>query len=370
MAKPVMEMLPASVGESGFVPFAVAVGLWVLVEGVLHGLGLAARVSFGIVTGCILGIAGIAFATCACLEWEPLFQQAKAGFMSGPFYGSFFGLVLLMSLMSGIQAESRKWTASRLPFCVAVAGNLTGLVFFAPPVLSGAYVAVSVVMVVFALVHQSRCGSMGGVAYSLTVVIFGSALAACALLAFAPETVVKAKTEGLDMAAVFPDSYRQSSEILKRISRSMWQESPWGGVGVGAFNLHAKFLAEKADWYVLAPNVSHAFSSYLTVLAERGVLGSLMLVSAAALFIFAWVMSLLRAVVFLRTRDDADVFVFACAPIVWTAPAVIALLCAEAFFTPVLSCSVTLFAVVAILALSAASFPRAPRSRAATSDRD
>lgn len=370
VAKPFMETLPASVGDSGFLPFAVAVGLGVLVQGVLHGLGLSARISFGIVTGFVLGIAGIACATFVCLEWAPFLQHAKAGFMSGPFYGSFFGLILLMSLMSGIQAESCKWTAARLPFCVAITGNLTGLLFFAPPALAMGYTAIAALMTLFALIYQSRGGSLGGVAYSLTMVIFGTAFAVCALLSFAPEAVVKAKAEGLELATAFPDSYRQASEILNRISRLMWKESPWSGVGVGAFNLHAKFLAEKADWYVLAPNVSSALNSYWTMLAERGILGSLMLASAAVLFLFAWVKNLVQAVIYLHTRDDADIFLFACAPIVWVLPAVLALFCVEALFTPVLSCSVTLFAVSALLALSAASFPRAPRSRAATTDRD
>ena len=370
VAKPFVEILPASAGDTGFLPFTVAVGVGVLSQGVLHGLGLSARISFGLVAGFILGVAGMVCATFTCLEWASFLQHAKAGFMSGPFYGSFFGLMLLMSLMSGIQAESRKWKAARLPFCVAIAGNLAGLLFFAPMFLAMGYIAVVLVMALLSFLHQSRAGTLGGVAYSLTMVIFGAALAVCALLSFAPEAVVKAKTEGLDMAVAFPDSYRQASEILKRISRSMWQESPWSGVGVGAFNLHVKFLAEKSDWYVLAPNVSSALSSYWTILAERGILGCLTLACSAVLFLFVWIRSLVQAVVYLRTRDDADIFVFACAPVVWAAPVVLVLFCAEAFFTPVLSCSVTLFAVVAILALSAASFPRGPRSRAATSDRD
>ena len=91
VAKPFMEILPASLGDSGFLPFAVAVGLGVLVQGVLHGLGLSARVSFGIVTGFVLGIAGIACVTFVCLGWAPFLQHASAGFMSGPFTDLFLG---------------------------------------------------------------------------------------------------------------------------------------------------------------------------------------------------------------------------------------------------------------------------------------
>ena len=101
---------------------------------------------------------------------------------------------------------------------------------------------------------------------------------------------------------------------------------------------------------------------------RRGILGCIVLASMGCLFAFSWIKNLIGAVFYLRTRDDADVFVFACPPMVWTAPIVIPLFCAEAFFSPVFSCSVTLFAVVAVIALSAASFPRSPKPRAAATD--
>ena len=149
----------------------------------------------------------------------------------------------------------------------------------------------------------------------------------------------------------------------------MWNQSPWRGVGIGAFNIQAQFLAEKADWEFLSPNLSSALSGYWTVLAERGILGCILLVSMGCLFMFSWIRNLVRAVAFVHTRDDADIFVFACAPMVWVAPIALAVFCAEAFFSPVFSCSVTLFAVVAIVGLSAASFPRAPQPRVAASDK-
>ena len=93
-----------------------------------------------------------------------------------------------------------------------------------------------------------------------------------------------------------------------------------------------------------------------------------MLASMGCLFVFMWFKNLIRALIYLHTRDDADVFMFACPPMVWTAPAALLVFCLEAFYSPVFSCSVTLFAVVAILALSAASFPRAPKPREAAAD--
>ena len=55
VAKPAVEALPASAGESGFLPFSAVVGIGVLSLGVIHGLGLSARISFGLLTGFLLG---------------------------------------------------------------------------------------------------------------------------------------------------------------------------------------------------------------------------------------------------------------------------------------------------------------------------
>ena len=375
VAKPAIEFLPSSAGDAGFVPFAVVVGVAVLSLGLLHGLGLLARISFGVTTGFLYGVFGLTCAGLTCFGFEHFAQLAQMGFLPrppvapAPFAGTPFGLALALSLVAGLQAEGRKWSAARPFFCVSVAGNLAGLIFFSPPILAIGHLVVIGLFLSFAFVHLSRSGSLGGVAYCLTMIVFGSALAVCLLFALAPESVIKAKTEGVNLAVAFSDTYQQVSTLLKGLSRSMWNQSPWRGVGVGAFNIQAQFLAEKADWEFLSPNLASALSGYWTVLAERGILGCILLVSMGCLFMFSWIRNLVRAVAFVHTRDDADIFVFACAPIVWVAPIALAVFCAEAFFSPVFSCSVTLFAVVAIVGLSAASFPRAPQPRVAASDK-
>ena len=374
VSQPMVDVLPASAGDSGFLPFAVVVGASVLSLGVLHGLGLAARISFGLSVGFLFGVSGLVCATFVCLESESFVRLAMQGFLPRPpiaplpFYGTSYGLALALSIVAGTQAEGRQWSASRIFFCVAVAGNLAGLLFFSPSLLTIAYLVVSGLLMVFSFVHLSRVGSVGKVAYSLTMIIFGAALAISLLLAVAPEAVTRAKLEGMSLSVAFPETYRSVAETLERISRSMWKESPWRGAGIGAFNMQAQFLAEKSDWMVLSPKVSAALSGYWTVLAERGILGCIVLASMGFLFAFVWAKNLIGAVIYLRTRDDADIFPFACMPMVWAAPVLVPLVCAEAFCSPVFSCSVTLFAVVAVLALSAASFPRASKPQAAAAD--
>ncbi len=375
VAQPAVDVLPASAGEAGFLPFAVIVGVGVLSLGLLHGLGLLARISFGLTTGFLFGVFGLVCAAMACLGFADFVRLAQMGLLPRtpvapmPLAGTQFGLALALSLVCGLQAEGRRWSLARPFFCVSVAGNLAGLIFFSPPILAIGHLVVVGIFLAFAFVHLSRSGSLGGVAYGLTMIVFGAALAVCLLFAMAPEAVVKAKTEGINLAVAFPEGYKQIATLLKGISRAMWEQSPWRGVGVGAFNIQAQFLAEKADWEFLSSDVSSALSGYWTILAERGILGCILLASMGGLFLFTWIRNLVRAFAFVHTRDDADVFVFACAPIAWVAPIALAVICTEAFFSPVFSCSVTLFVVVAIVGLSAASFPRAPQPRVAALDK-
>ncbi len=370
VAKPMVEWLPASVPGEGFLPFAVVLGCGILSLGVLHGIGLAARVSFGLQLAFLMGLGGIAAVTCACLEMQPFLERASAGLQGGPFYGTYHGVGLVIALVCGVQAECRKWAAARLPFCLAVAGNGGGLLFFSPPLVSSAYFVASIAFALFGLAYLSRVGSLGGVARSLTMILFGLALPVFAMMAFAPEQIAAAKSSGLDLQHAFSETYRQMGEALTRMARAMWRSAPWCGVGEGAFRLQVPFLADKADWAILPPRVSMALNGYWTVLAERGILGAILLFGGVATLLVAWVRHLVGGVLYLRTRDDADIFLFACAPVVWTAPFLLALVGAEAVCSSVFSLGPVLLAIVACLALSAASFPRRPKSQSAESDKE
>ena len=360
---PAWEGWPASTGDVGFLPFAVSIGAGVLSIGVLHGVGLAARLSFGLQVSMFLGVAGLIFAGLTCTGEKEFVARAVAGFLSGPFYGSVFGFGLALAVVCGFQAEARKWASARLPFCIAVAGNAAGLLFFAPPLLAAAYLLPVVLFVVFGLVYLSRTGSMGGIARSSVMFLFGGALAVCLLLAAAPEDVFAAKSQGMDIQLAFPELYRQLEEALSRISHAIWRDTPWCGAGIGAFGLYVPFVAEKADWSILPPTVSVAFNGYWTILAERGILGCVALLGGLGLLLVVWILRLIRAILFLKTRDDADTFVFACAPVVWIAPFLLVIFCLEAFFTSVFNMSVVLLPVVSSIALSAASFPKNPETK-------
>lgn len=370
ISQPVLAFCPASVPGAAFLPLALSIGVGVLLVGVLYGLGAAARTSFGITFALVLGVGGLASSICACMGVESLLSSALTAFSVKPYLGTVHGIGCLVAVTCGVHAESRKWAAARLPFCLGVAGNVAGVIFFAPPLVSGVYLLLTAFLALFGITFVSRTSSLGGMARSAIMFLFGVALALSLLLAFAPQAVSEAKSNGFDMAQAFPEVYKQTVVVLKRIGGIVWKESPWCGAGIGAFPLQVQFLADKADWSILPPQVVTAVSGYWTVLAERGILGCMLLGGLGLILVFVWIRHLIGAIVHLRTKDDAYVFPFACPPVVWISPLVLAVVCLEAVVAPVFSEKTVLLAIVAGMTLSAASFPRKPRRESSATDQE
>lgn len=356
--EPTFKILPASANGAGFLPFTVALGALIVVTGIRHTLGLGARISFGVIGSMIAGLGGIAAAVCACSGTKPFVDLASSGFDKGPFGSAFFGTWLILGLASGVAAEARKWKMARLPFCLAIMGNVSGLLFFSPPWVAVGWSVAAILVAAWGLFYLGRAGSMGAVARSLSLMVLGIALPVFLLVSFSPETVTAAKLKGFDSAYVMTEAMRQNSEALSRIGRQMWMKHPWSGVGLGAYGLHLPFLAEKADWSVMAAHPLFAQNSYWTLLAERGIVGCLLMVLGVGLMLWYWVSRFIESYLYLRHNDDADIFVFAVPPIVWTLPIVLALVLVESVWLPDFSLPTLVLALVVPLSLCAVSFPR------------
>ena len=355
---PPFPAFPASANSAGYLPWTVSIGLLLVVMGIRHAMGLGARLTFGIAGSLITGVGGIAATVCVCSGMGLLTEQATGGFDKGPFWSGIFGVWLILGIASGVVAEARKWKAARIPFCIAIAGNVSGLLFFSPPLVAAAWSFAAVLTIVWSLLYLGRAGSMGAVARSLSLIVLGIALPIFLLVSFAPESVAAAKAKGFDSTYVMTEAMRQNNEALSRIARQMWMAHPWSGVGLGAYSLHVPFLAEKADWAVMAAKPLYAQNSYWTLLAERGIIGCLFLVVGVGMMMWFYIIRLVESYKFLRHNDDADIFVFAVPPIVWTLPIIFVLFAVESVWLPELSIPTISFAVVVPLALCAASFPK------------
>ena len=417
--------MPASFGSAGLLPLAVLTGVAVVVLGIRHGIGLTGRISFGLTASFVMGLGGLVMTTCACLKVPAFMGAAKVDFLGGPFWGAFwgpgFGVWLICALAFGAQAEARKWGAARVPFCVALAGNACGLLFFSPPPLSTVFLVVAALVAIFCLAYLARMGSVGASARGLALMLLGFATPFFFLFALLPpeveldgcvrtngdvtelmkepvQNVYSVKAGGfLAIDKEQSEVYRTLSPALSAIAKSVWKKHPWYGAGTGAFRLHVPFIAskselqsfqrQKADWRALLisrqmkdsakrgrdksefnwmqlrpcnRNPVCAFNSFWTYLAEHGLLGMSLLAFGLFILLFTYVSRLVQAVIFLREQDDADIVAFACPPIVWIVPIAFALLLAIAFFVPILEIAPMMFFFAVPLAIGAASFPKKP----------
>ena len=399
---PSMPSLPASVGEAGLLPLAVVVAIAVLLQGIRHGIGLTGRISFGLTASFVMGVGGLVMAGLACANVPAFMCAAKADFLECPCWGTFigpgFGVWLICALAFGAHAEARKWGASRIPFCIAIAGNASGLLFFSPPIVVTGFLVLALVVAIFCMVFLARSGSMGAVARNFVLAVLGFAVPffiSSALLQDEIELAVHAaetpvmepaknvfafKAGGfLSVDKDYAEMYGKRSAALSGAAKLIWKKNPWFGAGTGAFVLHSPFLLTKAelrffqggkrDWRAklgLRPHSRDpkcAFNSYWTLLAERGLFG---IVLAAAVLVFlltSYFIRLVAAVVFLRQQDDADIVVFACPPITWTVPFALILLLSVAVFAPILAVPPMWLVAVAPLAAAAASFPKKPETK-------
>lgn len=286
---PSFPALPASAGASGLLPLAVLVGMSVVVLGVRHGIGLTGRISFGLTASFVMGLGGLAMVICACLKVPAFMSAAKAGLLEGPFWSPFwgpgFGAWLICALAFGVQAEARKWGAAYAPFCLAVAGNASGLVFFSPPPVSSVFLIVAVLVAIFCLAYLGRAGSMGGCARVFVLMLLGFATPFFFVSALLPDEIefdncvrqtgsvtetVKEPVQNiyavkaggfLAIDKEQAETYRELSPMLSDIAKTVWKKHPWYGSGVGAFRLHVPFIAtadelksfqrHKDDWRTL-----------------------------------------------------------------------------------------------------------------------
>ena len=270
LSEPSYVGLPASAGNSGLLPLAVIVGVAVVVLGIRHGIGLTGRISFGLTASFIMGLGGIAMGLCACLQVPAFMGAAKADFLEGPFrnpfWGPGFGAWLICALAFGAQAEARKWGASRVPFCLAVAGNACGLLFFSPPPVASVFLVAAALVAIFCLAYLSRAGSVGACARNFVLLLLGfsTPFFLSAILPDVIEFDVRKDSSNSELvkepvqniysmkAGGFLAIDREQSEVYRSISpvltdfaKTVWKKHPWYGAGTGAFRLHVPFIATK-----------------------------------------------------------------------------------------------------------------------------
>jgi O-antigen ligase len=142
----------------------------------------------------------------------------------------------------------------------------------------------------------------------------------------------------------------------------MWDSAMWFGKGLGSYKLNLPFLVEQGDWTFIPVEPKNAVNGYYTFIAERGIVGCMMLVALVGVFVWMYLQRFTTAFIFLRRQDDVDPMIFSCLPISWAAPIALTMVLVETAYTSVSAQSTFLTTSVAPLVLAAASFPKPPHT--------
>ena len=352
--------LPSSAEGSGFPFFVVALSLLVIVSGVRHGLGKSARAMCLLFSSLIAGGAGIVAALFVCIGDEGFLKLAGTGLFSSTWAGDAFCLWFVASSASLGQIEERGWKKGGLPAVFfAIAGTAAGVLFLCPPVVAAGAALAAVVAAVLSINYAGFHAGLVAAARAVVVFSLAVALPLVALSGLADEGLCKSKLEGLLPSNAMTERQATMRDALARNALVMWQDAPWLGKGVGAYAVNAPFFAEKGDWAELPSKIEFVPNGYAQMLAERGIVGCLVVAAGLLLLVGSGVIRF--AMGFRAVADDSDSPspFFSVPPIAWAQfPALVfmGVLCCFAA-SPVLQAQ-TWAAFVFILAMASASFPQ------------
>ena len=360
--EPGVSILPASTGSAGLFPLALAVSMSIVIVGVKQTLGKQARIWFGVAVGAFAAIGACIAAVNVGLGVEPFRSSALSGFGAPCFYGSQYALFLPMAVACGIQAEQNGMTKARLPFAWAVAGNSVGAYLFLPGILCVAYLVISVIVAIIAFALSKRCSGAAATARAASMLAFGVIIAIFSVILPSFADVQKSKSDGFDLEKSFSPALYDRNEALFRVSKAIWLESPWSGSGVGSFVLQAPFFVSKEDWSVLPPQPEVGPNGFMTLIAERGIVGAIFWAVGVGFLLYFWVSRLIGSFAWHRQQDEGRSWFVNIPAVVWVGPLVFLAAIADAFFSSGFPLTALAVCVAVSLSLSAASFPKVKRS--------
>ena len=351
--------LPASSGSEGLCPLALALSMGIVAIGVKHALGRNARLWFGIAAGVVSATGACIAAILAGMGEDPFRASALANFGAPCLFGSMYALFLPVVVACGIEAEGRGMTKARLFFAWAVAGNGMGAYLFLPGLLSAAYLSVSVLIAVVSIVLLKQRSGAASAARATSMLAFGIVLAVFASILPPYAEIQEAKAKSFEIDAAFPPALMDRNASLMRISKAVWLDHPWSGVGIGAFKLHAPFFAGKDDWAVLPPQPTVGPNGYFTLIAERGIVDALLWCAGIVLLLYFWVSRFVGSFKWQRQQDEGRSWFLNISALVWVGPLVLLACLVDAWFSSNFPLTALAGCVVAALPLAAASFPKA-----------
>ncbi len=346
IAKPALENIPGSAGDSGFLPMAASLAMIVLFTGIRHSLGRQARMSYAVMASILSGVAAIVAVLALNFGAAGPNWMLLCDYRVPSFIGTTFGLFFLGSLVALFGAVEFSWVRGELLLVIALSANALGLVAFAPAATVLVFFAAFILIMLISFVLTRRLMSgPGSFRCALAIVL------AVGTIVFFTVTAAKTSPVGMRVQSAlalfpFPDNFFKLRAALSSLSFTIWKSSPWDGTGLGSFPLDLRFYATAADWAIIDPAQKAVLSAWWQLLVERGITGGVMFAVGFAFLLWSYFYRLIRS--FKRISWH---------PLHILGPFALLAMVAISFVDCSLLRADVLVTLVAFLALSAADFP-------------
>ena len=352
--------LPGGTEDSGYLPFAAALGVAVLMQAGRHALGKSARVCFLFVAALLAGIAAIV-AGLACVFENPVaLHYAACSTVDATYPGVAFGICFMGSMVAIAGAFERKWNRAMPLLAIAVGGTAVGLYLFSPDIVIVVHAACAVVVAASALAYAHR--RIGGlvVPKCLAFMLVAAIPPVLFVMGVVPEGIKAQKLSllfGEEGARLFPDGFFELRSALSGIAEKVWKENPWLGTGLGTFGFDIRFNATEADWAVFASNQTGALNGWMQMLAERGISGVVFFVAPMLFLLWTYGLRAFYAVsdILSKSRRSFGALVFH--PVCALGPVAIAAVAACGFYDHSFWRSEIMMLVAAMFAMAGSAFP-------------
>ena len=351
MASPVFPLLPASVKDAGFLPFAATLASMIIVIAGRHALGLKARQSYFVISSALAGVAAALAAVLANLGNAAAAEAVKCPYKELSFVGVAFLVHFVGAVVAVAAVIENRWNRVMPVMIVSVGGTAAGAFIFSPSYDTGIFLVAWLAVFAYAFFYSFRVVK-GAAEFKMLIVLAVSLASGWALaMITTPGAVLSARMTAFVDQVFFPEWFAAARRVLSALAIKAWMTDPWTGTGVGSFALDIRFNAVPADWASIPRGLVAPPIGWLKLLTERGIAGAAMMALPLVLMLVTYGR---RLVGWLFVRNAPQ-------PGCWIGPAVVLAVAATGFFDCSYMRADVLMAVAGALAISASMFPKAEK---------
>ncbi len=350
LSPPLFSLLPGCVEGTGNLWFATFLAGAVLMQGCRHALGASARMAFLLTASTLAGIAAI-LALCLFVGGNPVVRAAiDCSAMVSSYVGVAFYLHLLSATVALVAAFERGWNMMLPLFIVSIGGTIAAGFLFSPVLVSFVFLSAEILLLVYIVVYAVKM--LATASEFKLLVLSGVAFVLGGLLSMtlAPAATME-RVSAFEIFELLPESFVVVRETLSGVAMRSWLENLWLGTGLGSFPLAFRFSALPDDLQIIRFGAEAVPNGWLFLLAERGIIGALTIGLPIGFLLFTYFRRLAQWV-------TSQTY---CHPACCLGPLVLVSLIVTGLYGCSLLRADVMLMAMALLAVSANSFPRKKR---------